>query len=151
MTRKPLQPIARRLQARGVGLVTAIFLLVVLAGLGVAMVTVFSTQQASAAMDELGARAYQAARAGVEWGLYQEFMEADNCPAAPVTFGFPNGGTLSGFTVTVTCTKLDHPTDPDLNRRVIKATACNQPSSSTGCPNPSNNPDYVQRVLEVEV
>ncbi|MGE5758654.1 MAG: hypothetical protein ACM3W8_07285, partial [Sideroxydans sp.] len=59
----------RRLQ-RGFSIVSAIFILVVLAFLGVAMATFSTTQQQSAAMDVMGSRAYQAARAGVEWAAY---------------------------------------------------------------------------------
>jgi MSHA biogenesis protein MshP len=149
-----IQHSAHRHQCRrrdaGVGLVTAIFLLVVLAGLGVALVSIFSSQQASSSLDEQGARALQAARAGIEWGLYQK-MEMNNCPAAS-TFALPAGSTLSGFSVTVTCTTLQFTADPDLNRYLITAVACNQPKSGTnGCPNPSNSPDYVQRQLEVQI
>lgn len=134
----------------GVGLVTAIFLLVVLAGLGVALVSVFSNQQASSALDEQGARAYQAARAGVEWGLYQQ-LQRNNCPATS-TFALPAGSTLSGFSVTVTCATLQYPGNTGLNRYLITAVACNQPKAgNAGCPNPGNSPDYVQRQLEVEI
>ena len=55
-------PSRRRARASGAGLVTAIFLLVVLAGLATALVSVFTTQRQSSALDEQGARAYQAAR-----------------------------------------------------------------------------------------
>jgi len=46
----------RARRASGAGLVTAIFLLVVLAGLGVAIVTVFTSQQASSNLDVQGRR-----------------------------------------------------------------------------------------------
>jgi hypothetical protein len=35
-------------------------------------------------------------------------------------------------------------------RRVLRATACNQPGAN-GCPNPTNSVDYVQRVVEAEI
>jgi MSHA biogenesis protein MshP len=140
-------------RSAGVGLVTAIFLLVVLAGLGTAMVTVFTSQQASSALDEQGVRAYQAARAGIEWGLYMQ-MQAGGCPGLDASaestrsFPLPANTSLSGFVVTVTCTRIGASGDP-LARFVIKATAC-KPSTGV-CPNASNNPDYVQRVVEVEI
>ena len=56
---------------RGFSLPTAIFLLVVLAGLGAVMATFFTVQQQSSALDILGERAYQASRAGIEWGAFQ--------------------------------------------------------------------------------
>lgn len=85
---------------RGVGLVTAIFLLVVLAGLGAALLNISTSQQVSSAMDVQGARAYQAARAGTEWGLFQR-LRANSCVGAQ-TF-VPPAPTLSAFTVTVRC------------------------------------------------
>lgn len=72
---------------------TAIFLLVVLAALGAAMLTFSSAQHAGATLDVQGARAYQAARAGIEWGAYQALRGA-GCGGS--TF------TVDGFTVTVT-------------------------------------------------
>lgn len=84
----------------GFSIVSAIFLLVVLAFLGAAMVTFSTNQQQSAAMDVMGSRAYQAARAGVEWGAYQVLQNAGAC--VPTTLP-ALAGTLSGFTVTVTC------------------------------------------------
>ena len=55
----------------GFSLVTAIFLLVILASLGAFIVTISGVQQTSSALDMQGSRAYQAARAGIEWGTYQ--------------------------------------------------------------------------------
>ncbi|HEY6280567.1 MAG TPA: hypothetical protein VIW72_02070 [Burkholderiales bacterium] len=52
-------------------LVTAIFLLVILAALGAFILTISGTQQTGSALDVQGSRAYQAARAGIEWGSYQ--------------------------------------------------------------------------------
>jgi MSHA biogenesis protein MshP len=90
-----------RLQ-RGMSLVTAIFLVVVLAGLAGAMARIFIGQQTSSALDIQGVRAYQAARAGIEWGVYQQ-MRNDSCNASWVSYPLPAGSTLSGFTFTVKC------------------------------------------------
>lgn len=153
MNRPPISIIRAIMRSAGVGLVTAIFLLVVLAGLGTAMVTVFTAQQASSMLDEQGARAYQAARAGIEWGLYMQ-MQAGGCPGlnasaeSTTSFPLPANTSLNGFVVTVTCTRIGAAGDP-LARFVIKATAC-RPSTGA-CPSFSNNPDYVQRVVEVEI
>src|SRR4030067_2020097 len=57
--------------SKGFSLVSAIFLLVVIAALGTFAMTLSTTQHQSAALDVMGARGYQAARAGVEWGAYQ--------------------------------------------------------------------------------
>lgn len=138
-------------RSRGVGLVTAIFLLVVIAGLAVAMVTIFTAQQASSALDLQGARAYQAARAGLEWGI---FKQARQGTCAGASFAMDDSTSLRGFTVTVQCTKLDGPStssgDADaLDRWKVTATACNEPAAGT-CPNASGGPDYVQRVMEAQ-
>jgi MSHA biogenesis protein MshP len=143
MTR-PRAPIAiARRRSAGVGLVTAIFLLVVLAGLGVAMVSLFTSQQQSSALDVQGARAYQAARAGIEWGLFRK-LRNDSCVASS-RFALPATSSLSGFAVTVTCRPVG---SGAATRWVIEATACNPPAADNTC-TPTNNPDYVQRRLEV--
>jgi MSHA biogenesis protein MshP len=93
---------------RGFSLVSAIFLLVVIAALGTFAVTLSTTQQQSSALDVLGSRAYQAARAGIEWGAYQVLQNPAgiNCAILPATMA--NGpiamtNTLQNFTVTVDC------------------------------------------------
>lgn len=147
--RSPLPGVAR---SRGVGLVTAIFLLVVIAALAVAMVTVFTTQQTSSALDVQGARAYQAARSGLEWGIFRH-AHPDACNTTN-SFAVGEGTSLDGFTVTVTCRLIDGP-DTDggeadmLDQRKVTAVACNAPSEAGACPNPGNSNDYVQRVMEV--
>jgi MSHA biogenesis protein MshP len=140
---------SRKRQA-GVGLVTAIFLLVVIAGLAAAMVTVFTSQQAGSQLDQQGSRAYQAARAGIEWGLFR--ARVANACVASSNFALPAASILNGFTVTVTCTAVAGPGgDAATSVRVVRATACNQPNSSGACGNASANLDYVQRVIEVQL
>ena len=142
----------------GVGLVTAIFLLVVIAGLAAALVTIFTSQQASSQLDQQGTRAYQAARAGIEWGIFRQVRGGGLCAivdgkavTSTNTFALPSSSTLGAFTVTVRCTPVPG-MDATLARTVINATACNQPDSGA-CPNTnsSNNLDYVQRVVEVQL
>lgn len=148
MTNMSLPAIAR---SRGVGLITAIFLLVVIAGLAVAMVTVFTTQQAGSALDVQGARAYQAARAGLEWGIFKQARRGE-C-AGSSSFPMDDNSSLRGFVVTVQCDKLEGPATPSgdedaLDRWKVIATACNVPAAGV-CPNPAGGSDYVQRVMEV--
>ncbi len=149
----PFQP-RRMLRAAGVGLVTAVFLLVVLAGLGLVAVSVATSQRATSTMDEQGARAYQAARAGVEWGAYQ-VLRLEQCPTQ--SFALPGGSVLAAFTVTVQC-RLIHDLEPAngenptaLDRWVITSTACNMPAGGA-CPNAAaTSVEYVQRVIEVRL
>lgn len=147
-------------RAAGIGIVTAIFLLVALAGLGVAIVSVVTSQQASATQDQQGARAYQAARAGLEWALWRALRSGAGagpsaslgCPKAAgagYTFALPANTTLSAFSVTITC-GANAGLAGGTEHFWIRATACNQPGAS-GCPNASKGPDYAQRVVEAQL
>ena len=89
---------------RGFALVSAIFLIVALAALGVYMARIASIQHTNALQDLQGSAAYQAARSGAEWGAYQITQEravnagtgkfAENCRAGVAVVGLP---VLSGF------------------------------------------------------
>jgi len=79
---------------RGFSLVSAIFLLVVLAGLGAVMVTFSTAQNQSLAMDVLGSRAYQAAHAGIEWASYN--IAVNPGVAGGTTFVPGTGTALTG-------------------------------------------------------
>lgn len=149
----------------GFAIVSAIFILVVLAVLGAAMVSISTSQQTGSAQDIQGARAYQAARAGLEWGLYKvqstaayNFGYTSSNPndrrcqdgtLGPSTTSFqPAASTLSGFTVTVTCRgTTDGAGGPTVFS--VVATACSTPSGGA-CPN-SVDPGalYVERRIAV--
>jgi len=58
---------------RGLGAITIIVVLVVLAGIAAAIVRLNAAAQTAATQELLAARAAQAARAGLQWGLYQAF------------------------------------------------------------------------------
>lgn len=141
-----MRAIRHRLAA-GFSVVTALFIVVVLSALGVAMMSLTTSQQTSAALDLLGARAYEAARAGVEYGLYQQQING-SCVA---TRSFGLGGSLSTFTVTVQCTVNPTPgMGANMNRTTVTATACNQPAAGV-CPNAATtSADYVQRTVTVQ-
>jgi len=99
----------------GFSLVAAIFILVVLALLGTFMVTINSVQTTVVAQTLQAARAYQAARAGIEWGVIRAVTPATvvaTCGGAPSTptinpFAVNVVG-LSGFDVSVTCSYTRH-------------------------------------------
>lgn len=98
-------------QQQGFSLVSAIFLLVVIAALGTFAVTLSTTQQMGEAVDVIGARGYQAARAGIEWGAFEIVQSgvagtafASACQPGPTSASFvPTATTLNNFNVTVTC------------------------------------------------
>ena len=130
---------------QGVSIVTAIFLLVVLSVLGTAIVSLSTTQHKDSALDLLGSRAYEAARSGLEYGLFRKLEDASHTCASSTSFN-PTPATMSSFTVTVTCS-VDSTT---VQQTTITSTACNQPSGGV-CPNPSpTSADYVQRVVTVQ-
>ncbi len=100
---------------RGVGLVAALFLVVVFGALGAFIVTIGGAQQQAPVLAVQGARAYHAARSGIDWGIHQVLNTAlgTMCtltPAAPfVTAPFPVPGPgLNGFQVTVSCNYTQH-------------------------------------------
>jgi MSHA biogenesis protein MshP len=98
----------------GFALVAAVFIIVVLAMLGIMMVTIGGMQRATASAAVQGARAYHAAHAGVEWGIFQAL--AGGCAAAtaaPPGFALMAPG-LDGFNVSVTCTSTQHREHSDL-------------------------------------
>ena len=88
--------------------------------------------------------AYQAARAGIEWGVYQALRTP---PCAAATLNFP-GTTLSSFTTTVTCTPtVASEGGAPVTITEITATACDAPP----CPNAAPGAQYVERRLTIIV
>jgi MSHA biogenesis protein MshP len=148
------RPSLQRPRSRGISLITAVFLIVLLAGLAAALVRVFGAQQAASAMDMLGSQAYQAARSGLEWGMFQQLRvqpPSVACFASPQTFALPADASLRNFSVTVSCAaKVGNAVGDTTNRWTIVAVACNQPGAS-GCPNANPNSDYVQRRIQGEL
>jgi MSHA biogenesis protein MshP len=136
---------------QGFTLVSAVFLLVVLAGLGAAIANISVMQNTGSSLDIQGSRAYQAARAGIEWGLHRELVAAPGaCAAGAVSF-VPPAPTLNAFTVTVTCIPVVYANaNPPITVRRLQAVACNQPTTGNCTVGIGrNNPNFVQRVLGV--
>ena len=137
---------------RGLGVIAAIVVLVILAALAAGMMAFSTGLQVASAQDIQSARAWQAAKAGNEWGLIQVLDSAagiwrqggpaDPCPAAPgvgaVVSGAPLDLTaLTGFRVAVSvqCWRYNEgETAPSVARVVrlyrIEAIACN----AVACP-----------------
>jgi len=89
----------------GFTLITALFLLVVVALLSVYLVTFRNVQQSTVLYAQQGARAMQAAHAGIEWGIYESVVN-NVCIANP---SFSATGTaLSAFSITLSCTSSAH-------------------------------------------
>lgn len=146
----------------GFSLISAIFLLVVIAALSTFAVTLSATQQQNSALDALGSRAYQAARAGVEWGAFQITQSgvvgtgfATDCRSSSTLHvtasqpALPAGTQLSVFGVGVTCgagsyiDNIDGVT-PTWVYQVV-STASGVEGAVAGSPN------YVERQIRVTV
>lgn len=145
---------ASRPHSAGFAIVTAIFVLVALAALGAFIVTVSTSQQVGSALDVQGVRAYHAARAGIEWGIYQVTRNGNLCTDAPGATSFPvftppaTATTLQGFAIAVTCTR--HP-DASGGPAVfeIESVACSPPAAGPACPGNPAAVGYVERRLRV--
>jgi MSHA biogenesis protein MshP len=129
----------------GFALVNAIFLLLLMAGLAALVANFSASQHAGSAMDVQGSQAYQAARSGIEWGVYQQ-LRSTSCVAT--TSFTPPAPTLSAYRVTVTCTKFPGAT-ADLDVYQIESTACNQPDGAGTCPGTAGGAHYIERQLQV--
>lgn len=100
--------------SRGFAIVSAIFLLVVLAALGAFMLSMSNTQQVTSIQDLQGSRAYRAAQAGMEWAVAR-LCDGNSCavpltacpPGSPYTLDDGDSvapADLDEFTVVVACT-----------------------------------------------
>ena len=134
-------------QQRGIGLAAAIFLLLVIGALIAFLVRMSGLQHSTAALDVQGARAYQSARAGIEWGVYRVLRDS-SCVASS---SFTLAADLSDFTVTVQCSDTPYTEIDATPKHVysIVATACNRPSGGA-CPG-LVGPFYVERQLQALV
>jgi MSHA biogenesis protein MshP len=155
--RRPIEGSEAASRERGFGLFAAIAILVILAVLGAAIVSVTELRSQSTALDVLGSRALLAARAGIEWNMYN-IQNPETNPTVLLPFVCPGtannltfGGTLSGFTVTVQpCTIASALEDGNTVRVYqVVAVACNFPTGGA-CPNnASTNPFYTERQITV--
>ncbi len=89
----------------GFSLITAIFLLVVVAALVVYVSNIRVTQQTTLVYGVQGARAMQAARSGLQWGIHRA-INGGLC-AASSSFTIP-ASALDDFNVEVRCSATTH-------------------------------------------
>jgi MSHA biogenesis protein MshP len=140
-------------KSRGFALMLAVFLIVTLAVVGVYLVTISTGQSAAVSQDEQAGRAYQAARAGLEYAafrLVQPPTATTACADVAGTLALPQVG--GGFVVTLTCTESSEAegerTGPNEVRLFqVTATGCN--SGATCVPLASPAPTYVERQLHL--
>ena len=133
----------------GFSLISAIFLIVVVAALGVFMVTISSVQQRTSSLSILSSRTYFAAESGMQWAMRRVIQDAAaglNCPAAPangqVNFTINNGAS-SGYSVTITCNVQNFTENPD-NYDVYNLTSMASRGTLGG-------PDYRSRTIRSSI
>jgi MSHA biogenesis protein MshP len=133
--------------AQGFVLPAAIFLLVVLGGLAGWMMQLTQATHAQDALAIEGERAYRAAEAGLEAGIYAARTN-NSCTTQTLTFS----DALSRFTVSVTCTSsAANEGGIGLTFFQITSIACNQ-ADSGACPNPTPTlPEYAERQMRAIV
>lgn len=140
-TSRPCRGIAG--QQGGFAIIMAIFIVVVLGLLGGFIANVSTMQHSGSALDVMGAQAFQAARAGTEWGL-SAAKTASACPASPSSFA------VDTMTVTVTCAIVSSGAEVAVATiYALTATACNLPTGGGACPGVTDSPNYVERNLTV--
>ena len=126
-------------QQLGFSLVPALFLLVVLAALGVVAVRMSGVQQQTVVLAVQSSRAYAAARSGIDWAAYQALA---NGSCASATLALTEAG-LAGFSVDTSCSSSTHTEGPTaVGVYVIEAFAW---SGAYG------TPDYVSRRIRSTV
>jgi MSHA biogenesis protein MshP len=129
---------ARKLE-QGFSLVSAIFMLVVLAGLGAYAVRLNTLQQQSVTAALRGSQAFEAARTGAAWAAYRS-VNGGVCAGG--TLNLTEGAT-AGFRVSVQCSESTH-TEGTTTVRIFVLDVRAEAGAYGG-------PDYVSRRLQTKV
>jgi MSHA biogenesis protein MshP len=95
----------------GIVLIAALFMIVVLAGLGLFAIRLSASQQQSINLALLGVRAQAAADSGIQLGAYRALSATGCAPLIPLTTTVIvtlTEAALNGFNVSVTCSHSAH-------------------------------------------
>lgn len=126
---------------KGINLISAIFLVVIIAGIGIFMFNITNVQRQTSTFSIMSSRGLFAAESGVQWGIFA-VLQTNDCSAFPDTFNISDGVTTQ-FSVTVTCLPSTHTENPDTyNVYSLVSTAT---SGSVG------DPSYFSRVIRASV
>lgn len=129
-----------RKRCSGFAMPTAIFLVVILAGLGSFMMNFSTNANITSMQDVQGTRVYWAARSGVQWAV-SSILYAGNCTGSPTSLSDP---TLTGFALNINCTSDAHD-ENGVTRTIWHVTA---KANSTGA---AGSLGYVERQLSATV
>jgi MSHA biogenesis protein MshP len=144
------------MKARGFVLMAALFLIVTFAAIGAYLVTISTGQIEAATQDEQAARAYLAARAGIDWGAYQVLRNPTGafatatCVTPLAAQALPLGvlgGPAAGeqFRASITCVRsTETERGETVEVFVITSTACNRVACGG-----AGDSTYVERQLQL--
>jgi len=129
---------------RGFSLIAALFVMIVVALAVIAMARLSADTSGAFSLSLQQARAYQAARAGIEWGISRAVKEGSCASSASLSLD----GSLAEFSgVRVSCEPRNYPARENgktLTLYTLTAVAQNAAS-------PSARPDYAYRELTAKV
>lgn len=120
---------------KGITLVGAIFILIIVSLLGQYLINITGVQRQTSIMTLQSARAYQAANAGIEWGIYRVVIDASCVASTELT---PN---IGNFTTTVLCNTVGSYNEDGTVVTIYQITAESEHGSY-------GQIDYVSRELE---
>ena len=92
-------------------MITAIFILVIVAVLAVFMVTIGNVQQQTSVLSILSTRALFAADSGVQWAV-RSVLASGNCSAFPASY-LLTGGASNGYQINASCTSSAYTESPN--------------------------------------
>ena len=121
---------------KGVSIVTAIFLIIVLALMGAGMVSLLSTSQQSISQEITSAKAYMAGRSCLQWGMYQAVY-----PSTVGTYTNTFTDNTTGLFNTNCTTVISSITNDGLTFFNLNATASYSNNTS---------PEFSQRVMRLQ-
>jgi MSHA biogenesis protein MshP len=120
---------------KGITLVGAIFVLIIVSLLGQYLIKITGVQRQTSIMTLQSARAYQAASAGIEWGIFRVVNDASCVGSTELT---PN---IGNFTTTVLCNTVGTYNEDGTEVTIFQITAESEYGSY-------GQIDYVSRELE---
>jgi MSHA biogenesis protein MshP len=129
----------------GFALMAALFIIVTLAAIAAYLLTISTGQVAAASQDEQASRAYQAARAGIDWAAYGVLRNSPASCTASQTIPLHQG--LEGFWVQVNCSQIGTETEggSSVDIFLVTATGCNR----AACGPANTDATYVERQLQL--
>jgi Tfp pilus assembly protein PilX len=129
------------MRQQGFSIVMAIFILVVVGLLGGYMVRMSGVQISTVNQSLLGARAYQAAHAGIEWGVAR-ISNGGNCADINAQTALTFAG-LEGFNVRMSCSSQSY-SEADRTPTVFRINALSEFGSYSSS-------DYAAREIEISI